>query len=84
MPKKKEKLPNFSELIKVLEDEQLRFSNKNRETANYACNSNPKKAKLSEQSEIKGTKKGSDNEGEKKKQEVEEYKIYKSKYHRNC
>ena len=64
--REKEKLPTLSELTKALEDEQLRLSNENRGTANYARSSKLKKAKPSEQREKGGTEKGSDNEGKKK------------------
>ena len=82
--REKEKLPTLSELTKALEDEQLRLSNENRGTANYARSSKLKKAKPSEQREKGGTEKGSDNEGEKKKQEVKKCKTCGGKYHGDC
>ena len=42
--REKEKLPTLSELTKTLEDEQMRLSNENRGTANYARSSKSKKA----------------------------------------
>ncbi len=80
----KEKLSTLSELTRTLGDEQMRLSNENSGTANYARSSKPKKTKLSEQGKKKGTKKGSDNEGEKKKQDVKECKIWGGKHLRDC
>ena len=82
--REKEKFLTLSKLTKALKDEQQRFSNENRGTANYACNSKLKKAKPSEQREKGGTEKGSDNEGKKKKQEVKECKTCGGKYHGDC
>ena len=70
--REKEKLLTLSELTKALEEVQMRLSNENRGTANYARNSKPKKAKSREQGGRTNTEKGSDNEGEKKKQEGKE------------
>ena len=82
--REKEKLTPLSELTKTLEDEQMRLSNENRETANYACSSKPKKAKLSEQVRRGEANKRFDNKGEIKWQEVKKYKTGKSKYKKNC
>ncbi len=60
------------------------LSNKNRGTANYTHNLKPKKAKSSEQREKRGTEKESNNEGEKKRQEVKEYKTCGGKHHEDC
>ncbi len=62
----------------------MRLSNENRGKANYACSSKPKKAKPSEQGGKEGTEKGSDNEGEKKRQEVKGGKICGGKHLRDC
>ena len=63
--REKEKLPTLSELTKTLEDEQMRLSNENRGTANYARSSKSKKAKPSERGSKKGgMDKRSDDEGE--------------------
>lgn len=62
---KKKKLSTLSKLTKVLEDKQLRLSNKNRRTTNYAGNSKSKKTKLSEQREKRRIKKRFDNEEKK-------------------
>ncbi len=80
----KEKLPTLNKLTKALEDQQLRLSNENRRTANDARSSKTKKAKRSEQREKGGTEKGSDNEGEKKRQEVKECKTCVGKHHGDC
>lgn len=53
----KEKLPALIELTKALEIEQMCLLNKNREIANYAHSSKPKKTKSSEQREKRDTKK---------------------------
>ncbi len=80
----KEKLPTLSELTKTLEDKQMRLSNKNTGTANFARCSKPRKAKPSEQGGKGGTEKGADNQVAKKKQEVKEYKVYGGKYLGDC
>ena len=83
--REKEKLPTLSELTKTLEDEQMRLSNENRGTANYARSSKSKKIKPSEQGSKKGgTERGSDDEGEKKRQEVRECKTCGGKHQGDC
>ena len=74
----------LSELTRTLEDKQMRLSNVNKGTANYACSSKPKKAKPSEQGGKEGIEKESDKKGEKKNQEMKEYKIYIGKHLRDC
>ena len=82
--RQKEALPTLSELTKTLEDEQMRLSNENKGTANYARSSKSKKAKPSEQGGKEGMEKGSDNEGEKKKHEVRECKTCGGKHQGDC
>lgn len=62
-------------MTKVLENEQLRFSNKNKATANYAHSFKPQKAKLNKQKKRRETEKGSNNKKNEKNQEVKECKI---------
>lgn len=76
----KKKLLTLSDITKTLEDKQLRHSNKNRKTANYIHSSKLKKAKLNEQREKAETEKGVNNKKDKKRQELKEYKIYRSKH----
>ena len=82
--REKEKLLTLSELTKALEEVQMRLSNENRGTANYARNSKFKKAKPSEQGGRTSTEKGSDNEEEKKKQEEKKCKICGGKHQWDC
>lgn len=76
----KETLLTLSELTKILEDKQMRFSNKNRKIINYAYSSKPEKRKLSEQGRKGDMEKRLDNKGENKKQEVKECKTGKRKH----
>ena len=80
----KQALPILSKLIKTLEDEQMRFSNENKNSANYACNSKSKKAKPSKEGGKEQIEKGSDNEGEKKKNKVRECITCGGKHQGNC
>lgn len=58
----KEKLSTLSELTKSLENKQMRPSNQNRGTANYAYSFTPKKAKPSEEKKKERTNKQYDSE----------------------
>lgn len=78
--REKEKFLILSELTKALENEQLHLSNENKRITNYAYSSKPKKTKPSEQKKRRGTKKKFDNEKNKKKSEVKEYKICGGKH----
>lgn len=69
----------LSELTKTLEDEQIHLSNENKRTANYTRRSKSKKAKPSEQKRG-GMEKRSNNEREKKRQEVNGFKICGGKH----
>lgn len=80
----KEAFSTLSKLTKTLKDDQMHLLNKNKGTVNYACSSKSKKTKLSEQGEKKKIEKGSDNEEEKKKQEVRECKICRKKHQEVC
>ena len=62
----------------------MRLSNENRETANYARSSKPKKRKSSERGGRGGTEKRLDNEGENRKQEVKECKTCGGKHQGDC
>ncbi len=69
--REKEKLLTLSELTKTLEDEEIRLSNVNKETANFACSSKPK-PKPSDQENRMGIEKGSQPNSDKKMQENKE------------
>ncbi len=67
----KKKLLTLSELIKTLEDEEMRLSNRNKRTVNFA-HSSKSKPKSSDQENRRGTEKGSQPNSDKKKQENKE------------
>ncbi len=66
--REKQKLPTLSELTKILKDEEMRLSNENKRTANFAC-SFKSKPKPSDLKNRRSTEKGSQPNSGKKKQE---------------
>ncbi len=80
--REKEKLWTLSELTKTLEDEEVRLSNRNKGTANFACGFKSK-PKPSDQ-ENRSTEKGSQPNSDKKKQENKECRTCGEKHRGDC
>ena len=79
----KEKLPTLSELTKTLEDKEMRLSNENKKTANFA-RSSKSKPKPSDQENRRGTEKSSQPNSDKKKQENKECQNCGGKHRGDC